>query len=71
MSNLHGETHSLHCDCVDPNNVPDLRNVSREEFETVAKQVAEIHGFLTGIATALKSPMLAAMLPPNLRNMLP
>lgn len=45
--------------------------ISREEFETVAKQVAEIHGFLTGIATALKSPMLAAMLPPNLRNMLP
>lgn len=45
--------------------------VSREEFETMAKQVAEIHAFLSGIANALKSPMLAAMLPPNLRNMLP
>jgi hypothetical protein len=45
--------------------------VSREEFETMAKQVGEIHAFLTGIAGALKSPMLASMLPPNLRNMLP
>lgn len=45
--------------------------VTREEFEIVAKQVAEIHSFLSGIATALKSPMLAAMLPPQMRNMLP
>jgi hypothetical protein len=45
--------------------------VTREEFEIVAKQVAEIHGFLTGIASALKSPMFAAMLPPQMRNMLP
>jgi hypothetical protein len=45
--------------------------ISREEFEVVAKQVAEIHSFLSGIATALKSPMLAAMLPPQMRNMLP
>ena len=45
--------------------------VTREEFETVAKQVAEIHGFLSGIAAALKSPMLAAMLPPQFRSMLP
>lgn len=45
--------------------------ISREEFETLAKQVAEIHAFLSGIATALKSPMLAAMLPPQMRNMLP
>lgn len=45
--------------------------VTREEFETVARQVAEIHGFLSGIAAALKSPMLAAMLPPQFRNMLP
>lgn len=47
-------------------NVP----VSREEFETMAKQVAEIHSFLTGIANALKSPMLRSMLPPQFRDML-
>ena len=50
---------------------PSEKPVTRDEFETMAKQVAEIHGFLSGIATALQSPMLAAMLPPNLRNMLP
>ncbi len=45
--------------------------ITREEFETFAKQVAEIHGFLTGIASSLNSPMFAAMLPPQMRNMLP
>jgi hypothetical protein len=44
--------------------------VTREEFEIVAKQVAEIHGFLTGVANALKSPMLRSMLPPQFRDML-
>ncbi len=58
-----------------PNNSGDTSNsdtpITREEFETVAQQVAEIHGFLSGIAAALKSPMLAAMLPPQFRSMLP
>lgn len=45
--------------------------VTREEFEKMAAQVAEIHAFLNGIASALKSPMLAAMLPPQMRAMLP
>lgn len=59
-----------------PNNLPGNTSdsdvpVTREEFEIVAKQVAEIHSFLTGIASALKSPMFAAMLPPQMRNMLP
>lgn len=44
---------------------------TREEFELLASQVAEIHGFLSGVASALKSPMLAALLPPQLRNMIP
>ena len=44
---------------------------TREEFETLAKQVADIHSFLNGIASALKSPMLAAMLPPQMRAMIP
>lgn len=44
--------------------------ITREEFETLAKQVGEIHSFLSGIANALKSPMLAAMLPPQMRDML-
>lgn len=47
------------------------QQITHAEFEAMAKQVAEIHGFLSGIAAALKSPMLAAMLPPQFRNMLP
>jgi len=45
--------------------------ISREEFEAVAKQVGEIHAFLNGIANALNNPMLKAMLPPNMRAMIP
>lgn len=44
--------------------------ITHAEFEAMAKQVAEIHAFLSGIANALKSPMLAAMLPPQMRDML-
>jgi len=53
------------------NETDNANEITREEFEKVAKQVEEIHSFLSGIATALKSPMLAAMLPPQMRNMLP
>ncbi|UYL87515.1 hypothetical protein SEA_RICKROSS_26 [Streptomyces phage RickRoss] len=42
-----------------------------EELRNMRKEIHEIHSFLSGIATALKSPMLAAMLPPQMRNMLP
>lgn len=44
--------------------------VSRDEFETVAKQVAEIHEFISGLSNALNNPMLKAMLPPQMRGML-
>lgn len=44
--------------------------VSREEFEKVAKQIAEIHEFISGLAGALNSPMVKSMLPPNMRGML-
>lgn len=44
--------------------------VSREEFDKVAQQVREIHSFVSGIANALNSPMVKAMLPPNVRGML-
>lgn len=40
------------------------------EHQQMVKQMGEIHAFLSGIATALKSPMLAAMLPPQMRDML-
>jgi len=43
---------------------------TRAEFETLQKQVAEIHAFLNGIAQTLKNPMVAAMLPPNMREMI-
>lgn len=44
--------------------------VTREEFETLAKQIAEIHEFVSGLAGALNSPMVKAMLPANMRGML-
>lgn len=46
------------------------QEITYAEFQAMAKQVQEIHSFLSGIATALKSPMLAAMLPPQMRDML-
>lgn len=49
----------------------DLPICTREEFVALQKQVSEIHGFISGVAGVLKSPMFAAMLPPQLRNMLP
>lgn len=45
--------------------------ITHAEFEAVAKQVSEIHAFLNGIANALNNPMLKAMLPPNMRAMIP
>lgn len=42
-------------------------SITREEFETVAKQVAEIHEMLSAFAKALEAlqghPMISAMLP--------
>lgn len=49
-----------------PSQIP----VSREEFDTVAKQVAEIHEFIKGLAGALNSPMVKSMIPPQMRGML-
>lgn len=68
MSNMRGETHSLHCDCVNPAEIPDMRNVSREEFEALAKQTAEIHSFIQMLGSALNNPMVRAMIPANLRG---
>jgi hypothetical protein len=44
--------------------------VTREEFDTVARQVSEIHQFIQGLGQAFNNPMIQAMLPPNLRNMI-
>jgi hypothetical protein len=44
--------------------------VSLDEFRELKRQVAEIHEFVSGLAGALNSPMVKAMLPPNMRGML-
>lgn len=44
--------------------------ITREEFETLSRQVSEIHTFISGLADALNNPMLKAMLPPHMRGML-
>jgi len=44
--------------------------ITREEFETMQRQVAEMHEFMSMLAKALNSPMLKSMLPPNVRSML-
>lgn len=48
----------------------DLPVCTREEFEALQRQVNEIHSFVSGVASALNSPMVKAMLPPNMRGML-
>lgn len=48
----------------------DLPVCTREEFVALQKQVTEIHEFIQGVANALNSPMVKAMLPPNMRGML-
>lgn len=70
MSNMRGVVHTLHCDCVNPNDLPDMRNVSREEFETLSKQVTEIHEFIQLLSGALNNPMVRAMIPANMRGQL-
>lgn len=70
MSNMRGVVHSLHCDCVNPSDLPDMRNVTREEFEVLAKQTAEIHEFIQMLGSALNNPMVRAMVPANMRGML-
>lgn len=70
MSNMRGVVHNLHCDCVNPTDIPDMRNVSRKEYEVLAKQVTEIHEFISGLAGALNSPIVKSMLPPHMRGML-
>jgi hypothetical protein len=47
------------------------RLVTAAEFEETRKQIAEIHAFLNGIAGALNNPMVKAMIPPQMRGMLP
>jgi hypothetical protein len=44
---------------------------TREEFDILKKQVAEIHEFISALTGVLNSPMIRGMLPPNLRDMLP
>jgi len=70
MSNMRGVVHTLHCDCVNPADLPDMRNVSREEFEALAKQVGEIHEFIQLLSGALNNPMVRAMIPANMRGQL-
>lgn len=43
--------------------------VTREEFDIVAKQVADIHEVVSALAAALNNPMLKSMLPPQIRAM--
>lgn len=62
-------------DCVPYGVRPETKNasgpaVTREEFETLCRQVSEIHAFVTGIAGALKNPMLRNMIPPQLKGMI-
>lgn len=44
--------------------------LTRDEFERMAVEVREIHTFVKALAEALNSPMLKAMLPPQVRGML-
>jgi len=45
-------------------------SISREEFEDLRRKVAEIHEFISGVASALNNPMVKSMLPANMRGML-
>lgn len=42
--------------------------ITREEFDTLRSQVADIHAFIEGLAGALNNPMVRAMMPPNMRG---
>jgi len=48
--------------------------ITRAEFEEVARQVREIHemlsGFRNGVEAMMNNPMLSAMLPPQVRGLL-
>lgn len=44
--------------------------VPRAEFETLVKQVAEIHEFIGILTQAMNNPMVRAMIPGNLRGQL-
>lgn len=46
----------------------DCVSVTPQEFETMRKQVADIHAFIEGLAGALNNPMVRAMMPPNMRG---
>jgi hypothetical protein len=53
--------HHLHCDCVDSQN---------DQYQKLCQEVSDIHAFIDGLATALNHPMVKAMLPPHMREML-
>jgi hypothetical protein len=48
----------------------DEQPITREEFDMLRKQVAEIHAFIKGLAEALNNPMIKAMMPPHMRGMI-
>lgn len=47
-----------------------LGTVDAEEFAELKRKVDEIHQFISGIAGALNSPMIQAMIPAQYRGML-
>lgn len=62
---------------ITPENVVGMREDAMTEHpyitmrvEEMAKQIAEIHGFVSNLSTAMNNPMLKAMLPPQYRGML-
>lgn len=44
--------------------------LSSAEMRELLEKTREIHAFITGIGTALNSPMFKSILPPQLRAML-
>lgn len=53
------------------NNSPSHRLEEMEKkVDEIHEKVSEIHEIFTGLAAALNNPMIKAMMPPNLREML-
>lgn len=44
--------------------------VTRAEFDDMRQKIDEMHKFVAGIANALNNPMLKAMLPPQMRDLM-
>lgn len=51
-------------------NNEEIVTIPQAEYLEMRQQIADIHKFIAGIASALNSPMVKTMLPPNVRGML-